>query len=146
MKLGKYFTLDEMIRSETAMAVGIDNRPSPSQIVALGNLVTKILDPLREAVNRPVRVTSGFRSHPLNKLVGGAQSSQHTMGEAADIKIPGYTIAQTVQIIRDLNLPFDQLIDEYSLWVHVSYRSVQRGQVLTARRNESGHTVYEAMA
>lgn len=146
MKLGNHFTLEELTHSETAIAVGIDNRPSPSQIAALESLVKNVLDPLREAVNRPVRITSGFRCHPLNKLVGGAQSSQHTMGEAADIKIPGFTIAQVVQTIRDLNLPFDQLIDEYGLWTHVSYRPVQRGEVLEARRNAKGHTVYTGVA
>lgn len=145
MKLGKYFTLEEMTHSQTAARMGIDNTPSPAQIDSLVLLVAKILDPLRQASGRPITVSSGFRSYELNKAVGGAINSQHTMGQAADITLADSDISQTIDLIRALALPFDQLIDEFGRWVHVSYGPKNRGQVLKARRDSNGRTVYTSL-
>lgn len=130
----KYFTIDEMIQSDTAQKKGIDNTPSKKEEQNLVALIENILDPLREKYGKPIIVTSGFRCKELNKAVGGASTSQHLTGEAADIR----TVEDTKQenkklfdLIQELNLPFDQLIDEYNLnWVHVSYSSRNRRQVL----------------
>lgn len=111
----------------------IENKPDTEQKAALEKLVTNVLDPLRELYGRPIMVSSGFRSRDLNRAVGGAPSSQHMKGEAADI----YTGSKEenrklFELIRD-NLPYDQLIDEKGFsWVHVSYRDdgANRKQVL----------------
>lgn len=142
MKIGKYFTLEEMTRSQIATRKGLDNSPSPAQIDAMVLLVAKVLDPLREATGRPISVSSGFRSYEVNQAVGGALNSQHTLGEAADITVAGQTIAQTIEFIRSIKLPFDQLIDEYGNWVHVSYGPRHRSSVLKARRDALGRTIY----
>ena len=139
MKLGKYFSLSEMVKSQTAIRKGIDNLPNDEQIEALIELVENVLDPVREHFGRPVTVNSGFRGKKLNKAIGGSKSSQHCKGEAADIEIPGVSNPEVSEWIKN-NLDFDQLILEYhtsgipdSGWVHVSWRSSKknRKQVLT---------------
>lgn len=143
---GKYFTLEEMTKSPTAVRLGISNKPSADIVAALERLVLNVLDPLREAWGAPIVVTSGYRSPRLNSAVGGARGSQHTYGQAADIRTMGDR-PEDNRRLRDLlislNLPFDQLIDEYGCdWLHVSYRaSGNRGQVLSAKRVK-GKTVY----
>ena len=122
----KHFTMNEMTRSATAKRKGINNNPSPQVAQSITALVEKILDPLREAWGQPIIVSSGYRCPKLNKLVGGAPSSQHLLGEAADI----HTVSdkpednrRLFQLIQRLNLPYDQLIDEYGYnWIHVSGR------------------------
>lgn len=130
----KYFTLSELIKSNTAIKNKIDNTPDETQKQNLIALVENILDPLREAYGKPIIVTSGFRCTKLNKLVGGVSTSQHQTGEAADIRTKEDTVAankELFQLIQKLDLPFDQLINEHNFdWVHVSYSDRNRKQVL----------------
>ena len=133
----KYFTLQEFISSPTARRLNIDNTPSRDVVGRLNLLVDNILDPLREAYGQPIIVTSGFRSAKLNKAVGGAKTSQHMLGEAADIR----TVSDKPEdnrrlfdLCRTLRLPFDQLIDEYGYnWIHVSFSPRHRRQILHIR-------------
>ena len=81
----KYFTISEMIKSETALKHGIWNGASLEVEENLRALVEQVLDPLRERYGKPIRVTSGYRCPRLNTLVGGSPNSQHMKGEAADI-------------------------------------------------------------
>lgn len=130
----KYFTIDELTKSDTAQSKGIKNIPSKQEEQNLISLIENILDPLREAYGKPIIVTSGFRCKELNKAVGGANTSQHLTGEAADIRSVEDTVQENKKLfdlIQSLKLPFDQLIDEYNLnWVHVSYSNRNRRQVL----------------
>lgn len=130
----KFFTIDELIYSDTAIKRGIKNIPNEQQKKNLIALVDNILDPLREAYGKPIIVTSGFRCEELNKIVGGANTSQHKSGCAADIRSKEDTKEENKKLfdlIQKLKLPFDQLIDEYNLnWVHVSYSDRNRRQVL----------------
>ena len=116
--------MKELAKSSTAEKLGIDNTPTPEASAQLSNLVTHVLDPLREMYGKPITVNSGYRCPKLNDAVGGAKNSQHMRGEAAD-KTENKKL---FELIRD-NLPFDQLIDEsdYS-WVHVSYVSSSRNR------------------
>lgn len=126
--------MNEMVRSATAKRKGINNSPSPEVALNIRNLVEKILDPLREAWGQPIIVSSGYRCPMLNKLVGGTPSSQHILGQAADI----HTVSdrpednrRLFQLIQSLHLPFDQLIDEYGYnWIHVSYGPRNRRNIL----------------
>ena len=145
---GKYFTLYEMTASATAKRKGINNTPNESVKRNLQLLVKNILDPLRDAWGAPIIVTSGYRSVRLNAAVGGARSSQHVTGQAADIR----TVSDRPEdnrklrdLLIKLNLPFDQLIDEFGCdWIHVSFNeSGNRGQLLSAKRVK-GITVYYA--
>lgn len=125
----KYFTMKELTKSSTADKLGIDNTPTPEASVSLSNLVTHVLDPLREMYGKPITVNSGYRCPKLNAAVGGAKTSQHMRGEAADITAGSKTENKKLfELIRD-NLPFDQLLNEsnYS-WVHVSYVSTSKNR------------------
>lgn len=131
----KYFTMNELTASATAKRLCIPNVPSFRETENLRLLAENVLDPLREAWGAPVIVTSGYRSKLLNEMVGGAPNSQHTLGMAADIR----TLSDLPQdnerlfdLARRMDLPFDQLIDEYRYnWVHISYsRYSMRKQVL----------------
>lgn len=119
----KYFTIKELSRSDTAMIRGIDNHPTTEAVSNLTRLVNNVLDPLREKYGKPVYVSSGYRSPALNKSVNGATSSQHRLGEAADITAGSKEENRKLFEIIKRELPFDQLIDEKDFsWVHVSYR------------------------
>lgn len=123
----KYFTIEELSASTEARKMGIDNTPTSEARANLTALVEAVLDPLREKYGRPIHVSSGYRCPRLNKAVGGAVTSQHTTGEAADIYVSrARELAELFALIY-YTLPFDQLIwergnDEAPAWIHVSYR------------------------
>lgn len=144
MNIGKHFTLDELTHSQAATRAGLKNAPDTAALANLRALVGAVLDPLREAVGRPVVISSGYRSPAVNKAVRGAATSQHVLGQAADITVPGMTVAEVVATIRRLGLPFDQLLDEFGSWVHVSHSPRNRRQVLRAKRTAAG-TKYEVI-
>lgn len=127
----KYFTQEELTFSQTAIRRGIDNTPSPTVRDRLRLLIENILDPLREIINDPIVVSSGYRSPALNSAVGGSSTSQHLLGEAADITCPAVGTKRLFEILRDSGLPFDQLIFE-GTWVHVSYGPKNRREILIA--------------
>ena len=121
----KHFTIKELIRSDTARRLGIVNTPPPYAVRALNELVDHVLDPLREAWGGPIHVNSGYRCPELNKVVGGTPYSQHQRGEAADITVgsPARN-RRLLALIKRLNLPVDQCIDEKGCrWIHVSHRA-----------------------
>lgn len=127
-----YFTLKELTRSSAAEANKLDNTPDEQAIKNLNALVDNVLDPLRKLYGKPIIVTSGYRSPEVNKAVNGASSSQHRLGEAADITVKSKGENKKLfNLIKD-NLPFDQLINEHNYsWVHVSYRDGRlRKQIL----------------
>ena len=149
MKLTENFSLSEMTKSETALRQGLDNIPGDEEIENLRKLAENVLQPIREAYGRGVKVNSGFRHPDVNAAVGGSRTSDHCKGQAADIEIPGVANADLAQWISE-NLEFRQLILEFytpgvpdSGWVHVSYvEGDNKKQVMTAMK-ENGKTVYK---
>lgn len=144
----KNFSLAELVRSDRAIREQIPNDPTPLHKANLAALAWRILQPLRDALGVPIKVTSGYRSPLLNsKTPGSSTTSQHSAGEAADLVSADN--AAMFDYIRK-HLPFDQLIWEFGDdhnpdWVHVSYRrQKRRKQVLRARR-VNGKAVYEPM-
>lgn len=129
MQLSANFTLAEL----TVTKSGLANVPGPAETEALRLLATKILQPLRLSLGKPIVVSSGYRSPAVNKAVNGATTSQHRFGEAVDFTVPGMTTREICERIISMKLPFDQLIEEFGRWVHVSYGPRQRRQVLRAR-------------
>ena len=110
MKLSENFSLKEMLVTST----GVANVPTDKEIDNMKLLTEKILQPLREYMNRPIIVTSGYRSYEVNKRVGGSKTSQHCKGEAADLTAGTRTLNKIMyEFIRD-NLVYDQLINEYN--------------------------------
>jgi uncharacterized protein YcbK (DUF882 family) len=128
----KYFTIKELCKSSTATAKGIDNSPNSEIVKNLEQLIDNILDPLRERYGKPITVNSGYRCPELNKAVGGSKTSQHMQGLAADITVGSPKKNKILfDLIKEMDLPFDQLIDEKKLsWVHVSYSTKPRKQIL----------------
>ena len=123
--LSDHFTLFEFTRSGYAIENELDNIPNASQIASMKALCRNILEPLRQQFG-PIILSSGFRSLEVNRGVGGAQSSQHLRGEAADIVINGRDDANAKFGFIMRNLDFDQLILEpigavNPRWIHVSY-------------------------
>ena len=129
----KYFSISEMLKSDTAIKQRLWNGAPKEAEENLKALVDEVLDPLREAYGRPIRVNSGYRCPKLNNLVGGTPNSQHMRGEAADIQPVVGNEADLPELARILieNGKFDQLI-LYPTFIHVSYRKLgwNRKQVL----------------
>ena len=128
----KYFTIKELCNSSTAIKRNINNEPNSQIINNLNDLVNNILDPLREAYGKPINVNSGYRSPELNKAINGAKTSQHMRGQAADITAGSKDSNKKLfDLIQDLQLPYDQLVDEQNFsWIHVSYSKNPRKQIL----------------
>jgi hypothetical protein len=146
MQLTKNFTLEELTRSSKAKALRIDNSPNAEQLSNLKALAENILQPLRDGLAFPIKITSGLRVPALNKAVKGSRASQHIYGEAADIKVLGKNKVIFDWIVE--NLDFDQIIWEFGTgaepsWVHVSYKKneVNRRQKLKAIK-QNGKTKY----
>ena len=136
--LTKNFTLEELVYSDTARKYNIDNTPTQQVITNLTNLCKYVLQPLRDYLGKPIKVTSGYRSPKVNAFVGGAvdsqgrPKSQHCVGQAADIQISGMTPKQVCDTIDKLVKegkirPYDQLIEEFGPggWCHVSFNISQ---------------------
>jgi hypothetical protein len=147
-QLSPNFSLHELTKSETALRMGFDNTPGEAETENLRLLCEKVLQPVRDHFGKGVKVNSGFRSPESNSAVGGSKTSDHCLGRAADIEIPGVANAELAQWIMD-NLEYTQLILEFytpgipdSGWVHVSYDpSNLKMQELTATK-VAGKTQY----
>lgn len=149
MNISKNFTLTELTKSEAASRKGLNNTPSPTEITALTELCENILEKIRDHFGKPIKINSAYRSQKVNTAIGGASTSQHCRGQAADIEITGVANAELAEWIVK-NLDFDQVILEFytqgipdSGWVHVSYvaKGKNRKSILTATKVK-GKTVY----
>lgn len=128
--ISKNFSYSEFEASDTAKAKGIINAITTAEVREnIRALVLEVLQPLRDGWGQPLHVNSGYRCPQLNAAVGGVPTSQHTKGEAADIKADHPIML--AQLAYDLALPFDQMII-YPTFVHFSHRrgGPQRGNVL----------------
>jgi zinc D-Ala-D-Ala carboxypeptidase len=143
MNLTPHFTLEEMTLSQTAVRAGIANTPNEPQILSLVRLCENILEPLRTMLGKPINVSSGFRNPIVNSLVGGSTTSQHMRGEAADFNVEGMTAQELFEFIMANDLPYDQLIQEFDRWIHISFGPRKRRQNLYARNNPiNNRTIY----
>ena len=149
IRISKHISYKEATRSATALRLGIENIPNEYQLQNMEMLAKKVFEPLREAVDAPIKINSFFRCEELNKAIGGSSKSQHCQGRAIDIDdIYGHVSnAFMYYYIKD-NLDFDQLIWEFGTddspdWVHVSYvdEDSNRKRCLKAVR-EDGKTKY----
>ena len=151
MKLTDNFSLEEMTRSATAEKKNIENVPNEEQIECLRQLCVHILQPLRDDFQKPLVVSSGFRSKKLSLLIKSKPTSQHCLGQATDFTIPGVDNKKVFKHIIE-NLPMDQVILEYYQeddmkdysnkgWIHCSYVPNGRGQALT--KDENGYKLWQ---
>lgn len=134
---GEFFSWAEM----TATRQPIANVPGEAEQAAIVALCAAILDPLRRALGKPIRISSGYRSPAVNAAVGGSKTSQHMRGEAADLNVPGMQPEDVVAAIVRAGLPFDQAIVERvggSAWVHVSHALGRAGRRQTLAITDAG--------
>ena len=119
MKLTENFSLEEMTVSEIGARRGLDNTPNATEI---SNLVRTalLLEQVRALVKKPIIINSAYRSKAVNDAVGSKDTSQHRIGCAADIRVPGMTPKQVVEAIMKSDIPYDQIIREFDSWTHIS--------------------------
>ena len=148
MRLSKHFTLEEMTKSMTAARRGIDNTPGAGEIKNLENVCYEILEPVRAKFDKPITITSGYRSEALCEAIGSKKTSQHARRMAVDFEIMGIPNIKVAYWLIN-NVDFDQCILEYykpddgqAGWIHVSYneKGANRKQVLTfdGKKYENG--------
>lgn len=130
-QLSEHFKLSEFTQSGTARRHKVKNVPGPREVERLRFLCVKSLEPMRRRFGA-IRITSGFRCKKLNALVGGSPTSQHVLGEAADIHTGGRELSEKMFGFAKQNIPFDQLILEHNpahgiYWLHISLRSDRPG-------------------
>ena len=117
MKLSEHFTLEELTATSHRE---FDNTPKASELANLMRLAA-LLEQVKTVLgNKPVMINSGFRSKQVNDSVGSKDTSQHRLGCAADIRIPGMSPNEVVKAIMDSDIPYDQLIREFDSWTHIS--------------------------
>lgn len=125
-QLTEHFNLREFVISATAVRHGIDNTPPAAAVERIVALCREVLEPLRRRFGA-IRITSGYRCEEVNRRVGGARTSQHLRGEAADVSIGSMEVGRKMYDFIRSRLDFDQLIFECrrktgARWLHVSYR------------------------
>lgn len=155
MRLSPHFNLAEFTKSQTADKYQLYNVPrEEAEVANLKALATNVLEPVRALFGRYIIITSGFRCATLNRLIGGAVTSQHLFGEAADIIVRGVPAHEAAAVVAASDIAFDQLIYEarlrdsgWSEWLHISHRRLgpNRREVLTIVRDESGKRTLEGV-
>jgi hypothetical protein len=117
MNLSEHFTLAELTHTDHRE---FDNTPNDAEQANLVRLAG-LLELVKVALGgKPIMVNSAFRSKQVNDAVGSKDTSQHRVGCAADIRVPGMTPDQVVRAIISAKLPFDQIIREFDAWTHIS--------------------------
>jgi hypothetical protein len=117
MKLSDHFTLEELTHTDHRQ---FENTPNASELANLVRLAA-FLEKLKALLgNKPVMINSAFRSKQVNDAVGSKDTSQHRIGCAADLRIPGMTPDEVVRAVIASDLPFDQVIREFDRWTHIS--------------------------
>ena len=158
MKLSKNFTLQELIKSNTALRLGIDNTPSKEGIMKL-TLLAAFLQKIRDRIG-PLRITSGYRSPLLSEAIGSSSNSQHCRYEAVDLQFVRRGQMNNLAIYNtliELDLDYDQCILEFGdstatsdpaspAWIHLSWKvSDNRRQTLVAYKDDNNKTKYRTL-
>ena len=124
-QLSEHFSLNELTITNHRE---YDNTPNADQINNLTR-VAQLLEQVKALLGgKPVMVNSGYRSPQVNLAVGSKPTSQHCLGCAADIRVPGMTPDEVVQAIKASEIPYDQLIREFDSWTHISVPSLANGE------------------
>jgi len=149
--LFEHFSIKELTYSDTAIRLGIDNTPTDQVLKNLQNVIQFILEPVRQYFDKPIKITSGYRSVELCEALKSKPTSQHTLGEAVDFEIIGIPNQVVSDWITNY-LDYDQCILEFynpneynSGWVHCSYRTSGNRKMYLKAYTANGRTVYEVI-
>ena len=148
MRLSKNFTLPEIIHSNTAKRLGINNAPNKEHLKNMQVLVRDLIQPMRDVLG-PIRISSGYRNPELNRAIGGSSKSQHCKGEALDLQYWSKGKMCNKEIydwVVKSGIEFDQMINEFDYsWIHISLKSngKNRKQILEAYKDSDGDTAYK---
>jgi hypothetical protein len=156
MKLSKNFSLRELTESTTATRLGIDNSPDAHQISNLAELVEHVLQPLRERIGKPIRVSSGFRNVATNRAIGGSSTSDHCHGRAVDVKlmVDGENKSEIIyHTLLAMDIPFKQAIWEFGdehldgtpQWVHIAFDKANNKRQKLQAYKDNGKTKYRTI-
>ena len=122
-----HFTLAELTHTDHR---SLDNTPNDAERANLQRLA-EFLELVKVALGgKPIMVNSAFRSKAVNDAVGSKDTSQHRVGCAADIRVPGMTPDKVVRALIATQLPYDQIIREFDAWTHISISDKPRRQAL----------------
>ena len=124
MNLTEHFTLAELTVTNHRT---LDNTPNEAEIANLQRLAEFLEQVKHELYDKPIMVNSGFRSKAVNDAVGSTDTSQHRIGCAADIRVPGMTPDAVVRAVIAAGLPYDQIIREFDAWTHISVTNTPDG-------------------
>ena len=127
------FTMSELLHSDIAEKHNIYNVPDKKSLDNMLILICECLQPIRNYIDKPIIISSGYRSPRLNghPLIQGKDDSQHCTGQAVDFTVKGLTPKQIIEKVIASGVEFDQLINEHNIWVHISYnKGKNRKQVL----------------
>ena len=117
MQVSEHFTLEELTHTDHRE---FDNTPNEQERENLGRLAT-LLERVKEVLGgKPIMINSAFRSKQVNDAVGSKDTSQHRLGCAADIRVPGMTPDEVVRAIMASDIGYDQIIREFNAWTHIS--------------------------
>ena len=124
MNLSPHFTLDELTHTDHR---DLDNTPNESETENLKRLAAFLEEVKTVLGGKPIMVNSAFRSKAVNDAVGSKDTSQHRIGCAADIRVPGMTPDEVVRAIIASSLGYDQVIREFDRWTHISVPNSSTG-------------------
>lgn len=128
-----HFTMSELLKSDIAEKYNISNIPDKQSLDNMLILICECLEPIRLYIDKPMIISSGYRSCRLNghPLINGNPNSQHCKGQAVDFTIKGMTPKIIIELIKESGVEFDQALNECDCWVHLSYnKGKNRKQVL----------------
>jgi zinc D-Ala-D-Ala carboxypeptidase len=147
--MDRQVSIKELLFSETATRLGIDNTPNDQILINLQTLIYEVIEPIINQFG-DIKITSGYRSPALCKAIGSSPNSQHTKGEAVDFIVPNIS-NQEVSLWIVQNLEFDQCILEFwkpetnSGWIHCSYNKGNNRKMYLRAYKANNRTVYEVL-
>ena len=143
-------SLKELLFSETATRLGIDNTPTDQVLINLQTLIYEVITPIINQFD-DIKITSGYRSPELCKAIGSSVTSQHCLGQAVDCEVLGVPNKDLADWVVN-HLEFDQCILEFwkpeeanSGWVHVSYNKGNNRKMYLRAYKANGRTMYEVL-
>ena len=120
MNLSEHFTLEELTFTDHRE---FDNTPNADETANLNRLASFLEQVKTVLGGKPVMINSAFRCKQVNDAVGSKDTSQHRIGCAADLRIPGMTPDEVVKAIMASGIGYDQIIREFDRWTHISIPS-----------------------